>query len=570
MNKVSPFPHQVERSVLSYFEDLATPTSLKCYLLLKYGQWDQLATQRLEPRHYLSSSPIKGFGGQAERYWRDASAVSLLRKYQELPTSFDRKAVAEGLFLSSEKQCFRANHRLFPYLTPGVYSEEVEGVSRVFSAARKEISRILGKCPDHIDGKHGPGSTFGDKGQFTTVPDKMSSSPTMTSDAWPYLFQWVGTLWASACASSGKSPVFVPGNRFTTVNKDCEKDRGIAIEPSLNVFYQLGLGRVIRMRLRGAGIDLRNGQEIHKRVACEASIEGHLATMDLSNASDTICRNLVKLLLPAAWFEALDSLRSKKTLVRGSWHLLEKFSSMGNGFTFELETLVFLGLILAVGSVTGHKLVIGENVFVYGDDIICPTEISKDVISLLSFSGLSVNARKTFVDGPFRESCGGDYFEGVDVRPHYLEESPNEPQQLISLANGLKRASRSAPGRSALVRRAWFSVLDSIPSHIRRLRGPSVLGDLCLHDDEESRWQFRWRSGIRYIRVYRPARFRKVSWQNFRPEVTLAAALLGTPSGQNWKSREAPISGQSEAFTPGGVIPRDGVLGYKVGWVPRS
>jgi len=260
---------------------------------------------RLGPEHYL----------EAERYWRDSVAVNLVRKLKELPTSHDRKAVAEKNFLLAEEQCFRTNLRLLPYLSPGLPGTEL-GVCAFIERARKIATKILGPCPSLVEGRHGKGATYGDRGAYTTVPHKMSSEPTITPDAWPYHFQWMGTLWSKAVAVTGKGPSYVPGNRFTTVPKDSEKDRGIAVEPSINIFYQLGYGRVIRQRLRTAGIDLRSGQETHKQVACEASITGRLATMDLSNASDTICSNLVKLLLPAAWAEALQDLRSKKTLFR--------------------------------------------------------------------------------------------------------------------------------------------------------------------------------------------------------------------------------------------------------------
>lgn len=529
-------PHSVEKAILRLYEDLATPTSLKSFLLFKNGEWDQLASQRLDPRHYLD----------AESYWRDATAISIVRKLDCLPTTVDRKAAAEELFLVCEKQCFSSNLRLLPYLSPGL-PDTVEGVHVFFERARKMVSEILGPCPDLFEGRFGPGATYGDKGCLTTVPDKMSSAPTLTGECLPFLLQWGATLWAKACSTHKRVPVFIPGNRFTTVPKDCEKDRGIAIEPSINVFYQLAVGRVIRQRLKRVGINLTDGQEIHKRVACEASIQGHLCSMDLSNASDTISRNLVKLLLPPRWHALLSMLRSPKTLFQGKWRLLEKFSSMGNGFTFELETLVFLCLLNALDP----SLVRGKDLFVYGDDLLFPSRMSNDVVSLFEFCGLTVNRRKTFVDGPFRESCGGDFFDGVDVRPFFLKESPNEPQQLIALANGLKRLTRGAVGRPYCVSRSWFSILDALPGNIRRLRGPERLGDLCVHDGEE-RWQFRWRSGIRYIKVYRPCRYTKVSWQNFKPDVILASAVYGMP------------------WSGGGIIPRSAVAGYKIGWVASS
>lgn len=545
-------PHVVEKAVLRLLEDLATPRSLTVAKLYENGEWDQLAMLEIDPMHY----------NEPTSYWRDATATSLLRKLTELPTSFDRKAVAEGNFVKTELECLRANRRFYA-LSESSYDDSLpEKVVNILLTARNIVAEILGPCPDLVEGRFGPGSTFGDKGQLCTIPDKMSSEPTFTSDAWPFLFPWSGTLWAKACASSGRAPKKVRGNRFLTVKKDCKKDRGIAVEPSINLFYQLAYGKVIRNRLRRVGIDLSAGQDKHRQLACVASSEGHLATLDLSNASDTICRNLVKFLLPRQWYEVLDALRSKNTFFKGSWRVLEKFSSMGNGFTFELETLIFLSLVAAL---TGRAS-IGVQTFAFGDDLIIPSESSKDVAALLSFCGFAVNWEKSCVDGPFRESCGGDFFDGEAVRPYFLKESPNEPQQLIAMANGLKRTANGDFVREHFVYRAWRTILEGLPSEIRSCRGPNDLGDIVIHDDRD-RWRTRWRSGVRYIRVYRPAKSRKVSWQNFRSDVVLASAVYGLASGLPTTSRDGkgiPWSGRA------GIVPRDPVLGYKTGWVAFS
>lgn len=408
--QLASLPNDVRDAALSLCEGLATPISLSVAILIRYGEWDTLAAKQLDPLHYVSS----------EHYWRDAASVSFLRKLEELPTSVDRKAAAYKSFFECEAQCYRANERLSPFLY-SAYADEDRGVHSFILCARKYIREWLGAFPDIFEGRFGPGATYGDKGKLTTVPDKMSSRPTLTASALGVLFPWSSTAWASACAVDGRTPEFVRGNRFTTVPKDSLKYRGIAIEPSLNLFYQLGLGRKIRARLLRAGIDLQNGQDIHRRVACEASIRGHMSTLDLSNASDTVCRNLVKLLLPTKWFEGLDSLRSPTTEVDGKRVVLEKFSSMGNGFTFELETLIFSGLCAAALESSGLHVDLGENLLVYGDDIIVPSECSSIVISALQFFGMTPNKRKSFVNGPFRESCGGDFFLGRDVRPFFSE-----------------------------------------------------------------------------------------------------------------------------------------------------
>ena len=529
--------HYVKKVALHLYEGLATPTSLAASILLRHGEWDQLANLEVDPSNYLS----------AEEFWRSASACAFLRKYQPLPTSYDRKAVAEGNFLKCEESCFRANRRLYPILDDLKGHQGDSDLHAYFARARKIVASILGPCPDLLEGRFGPGSTYGDKGVLATVPDKISNEPQFTPDAWPFLFQWSGTLWASACSDVGKVPKSVPGNRFLTVPKDSTKDRGIAVEPSINVFYQLSLGKVIRSRLRRWGIDLNEGQDKHRALARWASRRGHLATLDLKNASDTISRNLVKLLVPSNWYETLDALRSKKTLFRKNFVLLEKFSSMGNGFTFELETLLFIALVAAI---TGSSS-IGKTVFAFGDDLILPTEYSEDVISALRFCGLETNVKKSFFNGPFRESCGGDFFDGVGVRPFFLKDDPDQPSSRISLVNGLRAQTNEHLGRWLCVRSAWHTALEGIPFEVRRLRGPKALGDIVIHSDQ-SQWVTHWEGGIRYLKCYLPVPHFNVRWDRFAPSVTLASAVYGL------------------AWNGGRVSTRDPILSYRIGKVPYS
>lgn len=557
----SSLPGDLEKVYVTLLDALASPLAEHCKVLVKNQRWDELVNIKVRPSAYST----------AEDYFRDAAAVSFIRKCESLPTTIDRQAVAEDGFVLTERQCRRSNERLSIHFHDNEYLSLVEepvtpesACARLIVEARKEMRKLLGKIPSDLKGRFGPGATYGDKGALTTIPDKMSSRPTLTpstASLWWIAFNWRSTAWASACAVDGREIEFVRGNRFTTVPKDCTKDRGIAVEPSVNLFYQLAIGRKIRTALKRRGnIDLTHGQDIHKRVAREASTHGCFATLDLSNASDTVCSSLVKLLLPPDWFELLNSFRSPFTLFREKWVRLEKFSSMGNGFTFELETAIYLALILAVRNLRATReplealITPGRDVWVYGDDIIVPTDLAQDVISALTYCGFSINKDKSFVDGRFRESCGGDYFNGADVRPFFLKEYPTEPQDWITIANGLRRSGTLEGsfdlGRPYLLR-PWFTALDSIPTHIRRLRGPSALGDLVIHDDRE-RWQIRKRGAMDFIHVYRPAKFRRIPWSHWKGEVQLATALYGDGDGKL------------------GVTPRDAVLGYKLGWVPLT
>lgn len=535
--------------VLTFCEDVGTPRGVTVALLLRHQEWDQLANLQVDPSIYLTSSD----------FWRDALITEFLRKLDDLPTSFDRKARAEQSFRDCESNCYRSNRRLERLLFPGEHVHTAgDALARsVFERAKRIVAECLGPFPNlHLEGRFGPGSTYADKGGLTTIPDKMSSEPTFTPSAWTSLSSWASSSWARACAEDGRQPKVVYGNRFLTVPKDSTKWRGIAVEPSINVFYQLSIGKLIRSRLRRLGLDLNVGQDIHRRLAREASTDGHLATLDLSNASDTICKNLVEFLLPPTWFSVLNDLRSPKTFFQGRFVLLEKFSSMGNGFTFELETLIFQALVTACCELELEK----PFVSCFGDDIVFPSSSSKAVIAFLQLCGFEVNRRKTFTEGNFRESCGGDFFLGEPVRAHYLKKTPQDPADFIALANGLRRVSGD---RFSWLYRTWRKVLDRIPVEIRNCRGPDALGDLVIHDDE-GRWNFKRRNSIRYIRVWRPARFRKVSWSHFKPHVVLASAVYGVSSGDL-----SPL-GHRTPWSRCGVTPRDSVTGYKLGWVPHS
>jgi hypothetical protein len=338
----------------------------------------------------------------------------------------------------------------------------------------------------------------------------------------------------------------IRGNRFTTVPKDALKDRGICVEPSVNVFLQLDVGSALKAKLRRVGWDLAYAEIIHRAMAQASSRDGTKATIDLSSASDTVAYRLVEFLLPDDWFSLLCMLRSPLTQIDGKWTHLQKFSSMGNGFTFELETLIFASLCYAVGA--GD---LGIDFFVFGDDIIVPTVVAADLLALLSYSGFIPNERKTFVSGPFRESCGGDYFLGKPVRAYYLKKLPAGPQDWFKIVNGLNAlGSRETISEYSFCRIAVKRSLDNIPSELKCLRGPQDLGDLVINDPDPSRWVTRWEHSIRYVKCLVPVAD-QLKLHHWRPSVVYAAALMGV-IGSN------------------GVTPNKPDMTFRVEWRARS
>jgi len=539
---------------LSMMEGLDCARSLSIAIMLRYGEWDQILRLKVDPGHYSTH----------EEYLAAAGSTEFLRKLDDPSlTSLDLEAVAIEKWLWAEGECFKTNRRINEIMDFGTLCGTVapDGIVQFLNDCRKNVVYLIGfGPPPDLLGRLGPGATVSDRAGHTSVLHKFSTVPTLTPRGFPYLFPWLGTKWGEASAARGDVINWVRGNRFFTVPKSALTRRSCAKEPSLNVYFQLGLGSELRRRLKRRGLDLDNGQEAHRKSAQESSYDNSSCTIDLSSASDTVSEALVRAFLPPGWFNHLSDLRSPFTWVKGRWHRLEKFSSMGNGFTFELETVVFTAICMS--AMQGHAIP-GVNLLVYGDDIIVPREFVREVLACLRFCGFTPNQEKTFEDGNFRESCGGDFFCGLPARAHYLKDYPNEPQQLISLANGIQRLlgqfSRLS-GRRAGLHRTRRIIVAMLPAPIRRCRGPSELGDLVLHGSEES-WVFRWRNCIRYIKCYRPARFKGVRFGRFHSDVQFAAALYGvtlmhSPAGRVYSSSL--------------LVTRGGVSGYSVGWVPFS
>jgi hypothetical protein len=229
-------------------------------------------------------------------------------------------------------------------------------------------------------------------------------------------------------------------SRATTVDKDSTKDRFIAVEPTLNMFFQQGIMAVFYDRLRPF-VDMTHVQEHHRALAQLASLDGLLATIDWSSASDCVSTDLLRYLLPRKWFDWCDQVRTGFVSVAGSIRPCYMFATMGNATTFPLETLVFLSIGLALQQI--HRApqrvhvipdVRHSDVSVFGDDCIVPSDMADEYIKLLTSVGFIVNSEKTFTDRKtfFRESCGGDFYHGSPVRPLFIEDPHDVTQNSLS------------------------------------------------------------------------------------------------------------------------------------------
>ena len=525
---------QVQKFLTKYYRGVGTPLAKRAEMLVGQGLWAELQQLSLDhPSTYANAQAYK-----------DAALVIEITRKLLLPGDRQKRIDnAVATFWQAERQCATTNARLRRFLNRGPFEVSDMAIDDFIKSWSRNVKRVLGNASWDLYPCFSHGSTLSDSRKLITIPDKMSSEPTAYTGFHPDL----ALLYKFTPMS--KTPVRKRGNRFFTVPKDSFKDRGCCVEASLHIPLQLAVGKRLKAQMKKVWqVDLLHLQREHRDLAYAASRGDRLlATIDLSNASDTISSVLVRLLVGESWWQLLNSLRAQWTEIDGKWVRLEKFSSMGNGFTFELETIIFRTLCMTLGS---------QNVSVYGDDIIVEQALAPAVINALRFFGFEPNKKKTFCEGPFRESCGGDFFEGVDVRVHYLKEVPDEPQKWLALANGIYRL------RDHRLRAAHRYCIDQLPADWRNY-GPVHLGDTVIHDDNaEPKYRAyrtyeydsvagkkRWISHhqLPHWRIMRPVSRVYKLYQHWSPDIALAAAAMGVHQD---------------------VSTRDDIVGYKVSWVP--
>lgn len=374
---------------------------------------------------------------------QDSLSNAFLSKYIGFKKPYTRQKAKEK-FLFYEARCGETNAKIRGWREG---SKIDPFLSAVVFTAQKKISRILGpfSMVKLLElSRWGPRTTSSCKGLRLSAPEKFASRPDTTASFLPRARLLMPLLpsWSAALADCDYgtlvNPMFniIRGNRITFVPKTSEIDRVIAVEPHINSFFQNGLGRMIRERMRFvAKVDL-SSQALNQRLAKLGSVTNDLATIDLEGASDTISRELVRELLPEDWFEWLDLARSHEGTLDGVSLRYEKFSSMGNGATFDLESMIFYSLSAAVCELLDYN---EFWVNVFGDDIVVPSGVYGALTEVFDHLGFIVNLKKSFHDSPFRESCGHDYFKGVQVRPVYLKHIPTNELDWLVIANQLRK-----------------------------------------------------------------------------------------------------------------------------------
>lgn len=336
--------------------------------------------------------------------------------------------------------------------------------------------------PSEWDARHGPGAvsdlraSHSFKYDFPFWPEKLDSVFPMSEFAFANYDHWLERI-----QSVGESRSFdhEPPSRLLAVPKEYSKPRLIASEPTSYQWCQQIIrdyltSRVAYSSLRDS-VHLRD-QTFNQRAAQRASLDGSLATIDLSSASDRISCWLIERMFRKRpeLLDAFYACRSRWIMQdidkkSPKYSILRKFSTQGSACTFPTQSYVFA--IIAIGTTLYKRGLtvtirnirrVASEVLVFGDDIIVPSDVSGSVVDALHHFRLKVNPAKTFQTGLFRESCGYDAYAGSDVSRVSVMSAPSVsgPESILS----------SLDVHNNLLLKGWYRTAEFVKKAVDSLK----------------------------------------------------------------------------------------------------
>jgi len=268
--------------------------------------------------------------------------------------------------------------------------------------------------------------------------------------------------------------------RVTFVPKTMKTPRVIAIEPVCMQYMQQALltslvPLIERGRYTGGRVNFTD-QTINGALALSSSRDGRFATIDMKEASDRVSLAHVSTMLesvPILREQVLACRSTRALLPDGDVVSIKKFASMGSALCFPMEAMVFFCSIVSKRMLSAgcrltsrNVLKYSRDVYVYGDDIIVPTDEAPSICVHLETLGLRVNQRKSFWTGKFRESCGVDAYDGVNVTPTYIRtEAPTDRRNANEVAAWVAMANQ-------FYLKGYWSTARAIRNHVDKAVGP--------------------------------------------------------------------------------------------------
>jgi len=353
--------------------------------------------------------------------------------------------------------------------------------------ARILLSRLFAYFdPQNIIPRHGPGAVatkqqLWEKYQWTNVSGRITSVYPLDA----YFYASLGHVCDRYQELSALTDKSLPA-KVILVPKDSRGPRLISCEPVDYQWIQQGLGRAIVELVEKNPLSRYNifftDQGPNRRGAMLGSLAepvlpttGRYSTLDLNEASDRVSLSLVRLLFPPHICVYLEACRSLSTeLPDGRVIMLEKFAPMGSSLCFPILALTIWAILTAAAPNVDTQ----RSILVYGDDVIVPTAYAENAMEQLESFGLKINRDKSCISGLFRESCGMDAFQGIDVTPVRLRTvwsstpSPDVYTSWIAYANSFY--DRQYYHLGDLISEALVHTYGPIPSKDMSLDCPSL------------------------------------------------------------------------------------------------
>lgn len=506
---------------------------------------------------------------------RSIRQVLLLCSKIELPTSKERETDALAAYISTDEmldECSEHDLAVFRTVSRnllGSYLSDVE--SRLWSGDW---------IPRHSSGANA---------------DRVSYNARFGIDTWTERLNAVFPWWEDLAACprevidhhedfSVLAREEEPPSRVALVPKTMKGPRIIAMEPSWMQYTQQGILHVMTEELGRAknrkisDIFSWQDQEPNRILAREGSKSGEFATLDLSEASDRVSLQLAEALLASHPFlrDAVLACRSERALVplgKGVEIRLNKFASMGSALCFPIESMVFFIICsIAYAESCGmdpSALRIRDlpRMRVYGDDLIVPQIAAQTLMSRLESYRLKVNSRKSFTTGPFRESCGADWYAGVDVSVFKLRAPlPTSRRQHHLIQKAIDFHNRVYDS-------GWFSLAATVETSLQRVLGRLLYAPVGMDVSALWTWEPISPSNVRTNTHLHRREFRTFVFRYEKPRDPLseygALRKFFTPSGGD----EGLLALGFHTVRDVDHLERDGrsqCVGMHTGWTPGA
>lgn len=289
-------------------------------------------------------------------------------------------------------------------------------------------------------------------------------------------------------------------SKLIAVPKTASGPRLIASEPSAHQWIQ----QLVRKQVESSipRTSFRHcisfgDQRPNRLLALRSSADGTLSTVDLRSASDRLSCWAVERIFRAnvTLLERLHACRTRTMVNRVTeTHfksiVLKKCFTQGSACTFPVQTVAYACMAIASVLITeGQTKVTSASITrasklvrVFGDDVICPTNALEKLIEIFEFLQLKVNLSKTFSKGRFRESCGLDAYNGVNVTPARIKRFSTNPSHEV--ADSMLESSNNLFKRGMWHTAIWLqSHLGKFAFQVNAIR-TSPEGDELLHDSD--------------------------------------------------------------------------------------